>query len=99
MRKCLKRKSEIEMKVRLTIQSYQEISIAMSRRWMRKQNTFRTNENDEDRDWNKNNNDRIANEQVDHTSHVTRIIYAREITKQDEVIQSKCNKYREFSKS
>ena len=87
------------MRVRLTIQSYWEISIAMSRRWMRKQDAFRRDENDEDENWNKNNDDQIANEQADHTSHVTRMIYAQEIMKQDEVIKSKRDKYREFSKS
>ena len=99
MRKCLKEKSEIEMRVRLTIQSYREISIAISRRWVRKQNAFRRNENDEDENWNENDDDRIANEQVDHTFHVTRMIYAREIMKQNEVVKSKRDKYREFSKS
>ena len=71
----------------------------MNRRWVRKQNAFRRNENDEDENWNKNDDDRIANKQVDYTSHVTKMIYAREIMKQDEVVKSKRDKYREFSKS
>ena len=99
MHKCLKEENEIEMRVRLTIQLYREISIAMSRRWVRKQDAFRRDENDEDEDWNENDNDWIANKQVDHTFHVTKMIYIREIMKQDEVVQSKRNKYREFSKS
>ena len=66
---------------------------------MRKQNTFRRDENDKDENWNENDDDRIANEQVDHIFHVTKMIYAREIIKQDEVVQSKRDKYREFSKS
>ena len=66
---------------------------------MRKQNVFRRDENNENENWNENNDNRITNEQVDHTSHVTRMIYAREIMKQDEVVKNKRNKYREFSKS
>ena len=70
----------------------------MSYRWVRKQNAFRRDENDEDENWNENDDDRIANKQVDHISHVMRMIYAREIMKQNEVIKNKRDKYREFSK-
>ena len=50
MRKCMKRETEAGMGVGLTIQMYREISIAMSRRWMRKQNAFRMDEEDENGD-------------------------------------------------
>ena len=50
MRKCMKREIEASMGVELIIQMYREISIAMSRRWVRKQNAFRMDEENENDD-------------------------------------------------
>ena len=99
MRKCIKRESEIGMGVGLTIQSYREISIAMSRRWVRKQDAFRMDEEDEDGDWNEDDDDRIADEQAGHTSHVAGMIYARGIMERSGEVASKRQRFREASES
>ena len=78
---------------------YREINIVISRRWIRKQNAFWMNENDEDDEWNKNDNNQIANEQVEHTFHVTKIIYVRNIMKRNNEMISKRQKFRKVSES
>ena len=67
------------MGVALTIQMYREISIAMSRRWVREQDHFVLNDEDEDGEWNEDDEGRIADEQAGHTSHVAATVYARGI--------------------
>ena len=45
----MKRESLMRLRLKLTIQSYRELMIEISRRYMQEQ-TFRMNENDEDDD-------------------------------------------------
>ncbi len=97
MHKIMKRKSLIELKFEMTIQSYRELMIEISRRYMQEQ-TFRMNENDEDDDWQKSEKNEMMNLQTRHTTHVVEMIYAREIMKQSDEIVSKRQKFREFSK-
>ncbi|KAL8991690.1 MAG: hypothetical protein Q9169_007742, partial [Polycauliona sp. 2 TL-2023] len=99
MRKCMARESEIGMGVRLTIQSYREVSIAMSRRWVRQQDAFRMDEDDEDGDWNEDDDHQIADEQAGHTSHVAGMIYARGIMERSGEVASKRQRFREASES
>ena len=58
----------------------------MNRRWVRSQNAFILNENNENDDWNEDDDKRIINEQVEHTSHVIVIVYARDINEHNEKI-------------
>ena len=95
MRKCIKRQTQIGMGVGLTIQMYREISIAMSRRWVRKQDAFRMDEDDEDGEWNEDDSNQIADEQAGHTSHVAGMIYARGIMERSGEVASKRERFRE----
>ena len=99
MRKCMKRETEAGMGVGLTIQMYREISIAMSRRWVRKQDAFRMDEEDEDGDWNEDDSHAIADEQAGHTSHVAGMIYARGVMERSGEVASKRQRFREASES
>lgn len=99
MRKCMKGKTEMKMSVKLIIQMYREINIVMNRRWIRKQNAFRMNENDENDEWNENDSNQIANEQVEHTFHVTKMIYVRNIMKRNDEVISKRQRFREINES
>ena len=87
------------MKIELTIQMYREISIVMNRRWVRKQDAFRMNEDDEDGEWNEDDSNQIADEQVGHTSHVTRMIYVRGIMERSDEVVNKRQKFRKASES
>jgi hypothetical protein len=53
MRKAIKRENIVRIKVKLKIQSYRDLTIKISRRYMRKKKAFRPNKDDEDGDRNK----------------------------------------------
>ena len=57
------------------------------------------NENNKDNEQNKNNNNQIANEQVEHTFYVTKIIYVQDIMKRNNEIINKRQRFRKVSKS
>lgn len=97
MRKMMKHKSLIELRFEMMIQSYRELTIEISRRYMQEQ-TFWMNENDEDDDWQKSEKNEMMNLQTKHTTHVVEMIYAREIMKRSDEIVSKRQKFRKFSK-
>ena len=84
------------MRLKLTIQSYRELTIEISRRYMQGQ-AFRMNENDKDDDWQKGEKNEVMNLQTRHTTHVTGMIYARGIMKRSGEIVSKRQKFRECS--
>jgi len=96
MRKVMKRESLIGLRLELTIQSYRELAIEISRRYMQGQ-AFRMNENDEDGDWQKGEKDEMMNLQTGHTTHVAGMIYARGIMKRSGEIVSKRQKFRKCS--
>ena len=87
------------MGVELTIQIYREISIAMSRRWIRSQDAFVLDEDDEDKDWNEDDDERIADEQAGHTSHIAATVYARGINECSGEIATQRRRFREASES
>jgi len=96
MCKMMKRESLIELKFEMMIQSYRELMIEISRRYMQEQ-TFRMNENDEDDDWQKSEKNEMMNLQTRHTTHVVEMIYARRIMKWSDEIVSKRQKFQEFN--
>ncbi len=97
MCKMMKRKSLIELRVKMMIASYRELMIEISCRYMQERE-FQMNENNADDDWQKNEQNEMLNLQMKHTTHVVEMIYAREIMKQSDEIISKRQKFREFSK-
>jgi len=96
MRKMMKRESLIGLRLKLTIQSYRELTIEISRRYMQEQ-AFRMNENNEDDDWQKGEKDEVMNLQAGHTTHVAEMIYARGIMERSDEIVSKRQKFQECS--
>jgi len=96
MCKMMKCESLIELRVKMMIASYRELTIEISRRYMQERK-FQMNENDADDDWQKNEQNEMLNLQTKHTTHVVEMIYAREIMKQSDEIVSKRQKFQEFS--
>src|SRR5205814_10318408 len=85
MRNVLKCESRIGLHQELTIQSYRDIAIGISRKFMRKSTAFHKDEDEdeENEDWNEENiTSAIADEQAGHTSHIAGMIYARGIMEQ-----------------
>jgi superfamily II DNA helicase RecQ len=97
MRKAIKRESVAGMGVELGIQSYRDLAIAISRRYLRKREAFRPDEDDEDGDRDEDAEHEIAAEQTGHTSHVEGMIYARGIMERDGEVASKRQRFRECS--
>jgi hypothetical protein len=62
MRKAIKKESVVGMEVELGIQSYRELVIAISRRYLRNKQVFRPDEDDEDNDRDENTENDIADE-------------------------------------
>ena len=80
--------------MRLSIQFYREIVIGISRKFLRNEQAFRSddaNEGDEDE------TDDIVDVQAGHESHVAGMIYARDIMKGSEQIVSQRQKFRASS--
>lgn len=81
MRNAIKQESAEGLGQVLTIQSYREIAIGISRKFMREVFSFEPDEDDEDGDWDEDNVGKrlgsIADRQAGHTSHVVGTIYAR----------------------
>jgi len=96
MRKVMKRESLVGLGFEMTIQSYRELAIGISRRYMRGQ-AFRMDEDDEDGDWQEGEKNEVMNLQAGHTAHVAGMIYAREIMKRSGEVVSKRQKFRECS--
>jgi superfamily II DNA helicase RecQ len=77
MRQTLKRASMASLKQELTIQSYREIAIGISRRFMRGSTVFRPEE-EALKEWTGENVlAEVADLQSGHTSHIAGMIYAR----------------------
>lgn len=96
MRKVMKRESLVGLGLELTIQSYRELAIGISRRYMRGQ-AFRMDEDDEDGDWQEGEKDEVLDLQAGHTAHVAGMIYARGIMERSGEVASKRQKFREPS--
>ena len=96
MRKVMKRESLVGLGLELTIQSYRELAIGISRRYMQGQ-AFRMDEDDEDGDWQEGEKDEVMDLQAGHTAHVAEMIYARGIMERSGEVASKRQKFRECS--
>ncbi len=96
MRKVMKRESLVGLRFEMTIQSYRELAIGISRRYMRGQ-AFRMDEDDEDGDWQEGEKDEVMDLQAGHTAHVAGMIYARGIMERSGEVASKRQKFRECS--
>jgi hypothetical protein len=97
MRKAIKRESVAGMGVELGIQSYRDLAIAISRRYLHTRYAFRRDEDDEDGDRNEDDENEITAEQTGHTSHIEGMIYARGIMERDGEVASKRQRFREAS--
>jgi superfamily II DNA helicase RecQ len=99
MRKVMTRESMAGMGVELGIQSYRELAIAISRKYLRPRMAFRLDEDDEDGDRDEDIEAATASEQTAHTLHVEGMIYARGIMERDGEVASKRQRFRESSVS
>ena len=82
----MKQASESALGVGLTLQLWRDISIAISRKYLRKgEGRFRQDKEDWDADGRE---DEVQDIQAGHGTHVAGIVYTREIRKQDGVVES-----------
>ncbi|KAL8797992.1 MAG: hypothetical protein Q9200_007837, partial [Gallowayella weberi] len=81
----------------LTLQSWRDISIAVSRKYLRKgEGRFKHDEEDWDDETQE---DEIEDMQAGHGTHVAGIVYARGIREQDGVVESMREKFRRASEN
>ena len=94
-REALKRESTIGLGQALTIAAYREIAIGISRRFLRGSTAFRTEEGDDNKEWNEENTAAfVADEQAGHTAHVAGMIYARGIMEQAGAVADRRRQFR-----
>jgi RecQ family ATP-dependent DNA helicase len=100
MRQVMKREFTVGMQTDINIQSYREIAIAMSRKWLRGK-AFVSDDDDEDGDWDEGggegHDDHIADLQAAHSSHVAGMVYARGIMEMSGVIADRRTAFRQTS--
>jgi superfamily II DNA helicase RecQ len=97
-REALKRESRLGLGQELTIAAYREIAIGISRRFLRRSTAFRTEEGDENEEWNEENlGSSIADEQAGHTAHIAGMIYARGIMEQAGAVADRRQQFRASS--
>ncbi|MGI4799967.1 MAG: DEAD/DEAH box helicase [Janthinobacterium lividum] len=101
MRNAIKQETAEGLGQQLTIQSYREIAIGISRRFMRGPVSFEPDEDDEDGDLNEDNIGRklgaIADKQAGHTSHVAGMIYARLLSEMSGSVAEQRKQFRQSS--
>ncbi|KAL8740051.1 MAG: hypothetical protein Q9190_007204 [Brigantiaea leucoxantha] len=103
MSKMLKREFILATGHGITISSYREIAIAISRRYLRGNEAFKQDENSNDKNNGKNDDDDdngdddIMDLHAGHGSHVADMIYGRLITEQRGVLASKRERFRQLS--
>ena len=99
MRKVLKRESRAGLGQELTVQSYRDVAIGISRKFMRRPTAFHTDDgNDESKEWDEDDvAAAIADEQAGHTSHIAGMIYARAIMEQAGAVADKRQRFRASS--
>ena len=97
MRKVMQRESLTGLGQQLGIQSYRDIAIAISRKYLTKKQAFHPDEDDEDGEWDEDMDAATADEQAGHTSHIAGIVYARGIMEGNGVIASKRQRFRRAS--
>ncbi|KAK5011066.1 hypothetical protein LTR28_005961 [Elasticomyces elasticus] len=99
VRKVLKRESRAGLGQELTMQSYRDIAIGISRKFMRRPTAFHTDE-DDDRGKERDEDDvaaAIADEQAGNTAHIAGMIYARAIMEQAGAVADKRHRFRASS--
>jgi superfamily II DNA helicase RecQ len=95
LREVLKRESIIGLGQALTIQSYRDIAIGISRRFMRGSTAFGTDDGDENKEWDQENAAAItADLQAGHTAHVAGLIYGRGIMEMAGAVANKRQQFR-----
>ncbi|KAL8991046.1 MAG: hypothetical protein Q9169_007961 [Polycauliona sp. 2 TL-2023] len=93
----MKRVSEQAIGVGLTLQPWRDISIAVSRKYLRKgEGRFKHDEEDWDNDGQE---DEVEDMQAGHGTHVAGIVYARGIREQDGVVEGMRQKFRRASEN
>jgi superfamily II DNA helicase RecQ len=97
MRKAIKHESMAGMGVELGIQSYRDLTITISRRYLHSRMAFQPDEDDEDGNYDKDADNEIADLQTAHTSHIAGMVYARGIMERDGEVASKRQRFRECS--
>ena len=100
MRKVLKRESRAGLGQELTIQSYRDVAIGISRKFMRRPTAFHTDKGDDDegKEWDEDDiAATIADEQAGHTSHIAGMVYARAIMEQAGAVADKRQRFRASS--
>lgn len=96
-RKSLQSEFEKGVGQSIGIAVYRVMAIAISRHFLNTKAAFKTDDDDEDGDWNEDADTQIADEQAGHSPHIAGMIYARGITEADGVVASKRLKYRGYS--
>ena len=97
LRTILQRESRIGMSVQLNIQSYREVAIGISRKYMRQGLSFEPDTKEKESEMAEKEEDDIADLQAGHGSHVAGMIYARDIMEVRGEIASKRQRFRESS--
>lgn len=98
LREVLRRESLSGLGQPLTIQSYRNIAIGISRRFMRGSTAFKADDGEENKEWDEENTAaRIADEQAGHSSHVAGLIYARGVMEMAGVVADKRQQFRASS--
>lgn len=101
MREAIKQETAEGLGVELTIQSYREVAIGISRRFMRGPISFEPDDEDEDGDFNEDNVGKklgvIADRQAGHTSHVAGMIYARLLNEMGGSVAEQRKQFRQSS--
>lgn len=95
MKKLLTKETRIGLGVEVDIQSYREIAIAISRRYLHPSHIFSADEDNHG----SNEEDAILDEQAGHSSHVAGMIYARGIMELSGEVASKRYKFRASSQA
>lgn len=94
-REALKRESTTGLGQALTIAAYREIAIGISRRFLRASTAFRTEEGENNEEWNEENAAAfVADEQAGHTAHVAGMVYARGIMEQAGAVADRRRQFR-----
>ena len=95
LKNAIKRESKIGLGQELHIQSYRDIAIGISRRFMRGKTAFDSDKEQEDSK--DEDEEGIADLQAGHTSHIAGLIYARGIMERTGVVASKRQLFRASS--
>jgi superfamily II DNA helicase RecQ len=97
LRKIIRRESLTGMGVALTTQSYRNLAIGISRRYLGKSHAFGPDEHDLDGEGNEDEGEVIRAEQAGHSLHVEGMIYGRALMERSGEVASKRQQFRQTS--